>query len=124
MAGGAVVVVGGTSGIGLGIAEAYVAAGRDVLITGRDADRCAQIAGKIEGAGDASFRAFDLADPEKISGVLADVGEIDHLVLAAIERDLNTIQDYDIARAVRLVTLKLVGYTAVVHALAPRLDPE
>jgi len=124
MAGGAVIVVGGTSGIGLGIAEAYVAGGRDVVITGRNADRCAHVAGKIEGPGDVSFRAFDLADPEKISGVLADVGEIDHLVLAAIERDQNTVQDYDIARAVRLVTLKLVGYTAVVHALAARLAPE
>jgi NAD(P)-dependent dehydrogenase (short-subunit alcohol dehydrogenase family) len=122
MAGGAVVVVGGTSGIGLAIAETYVSGGRDVVITGRNADRCAHIAGKIEGSGDVSFRAFDLADPETISGVLADVGEIDHLVLAAIERDQNTIQDYDVARAVRLVTLKLVGYTAVVHALTPRLD--
>ena len=115
------VVVGGTSGIGLGIAEAYASRGRDVVITGRNADRCAHIAGKIHGPGDVSFRAFDLAEPEKIAGVLADVGEIDHLVLAAIERDQNTIQDYDIARAMRLVTLKLVGYTAVVHALLPRL---
>ena len=118
------VVVGGTSGIGLGIAEAYAARGRDVVITGRNADRCAHIAGKIEGPGDVSFRAFDLAEPEKIAGVLVDVGEIDHLVLAAIERDQNSIQDYDIARAMRLVTLKLVGYTAVVHALLPRLGAD
>ena len=117
-------MVGGTSGIGLGIAEAYASRGRDVVITGRNADRCAHIAGKIEGPGDVSFRAFDLAEPEKISGVLADVGEIDHLVLAAIERDQNKIQDYDIARAMRLVTLKLVGYTAVVHALLPRLSSD
>jgi NAD(P)-dependent dehydrogenase (short-subunit alcohol dehydrogenase family) len=110
--------------MGLGIAEAFASRGRDVVITGRNADRCAHVAGKIEGTGDVSFRAFDLAEPEKISGVLADVGEIDHLVLAAIERDQNTIQDYDIARAMRLVTLKLVGYTAVVHALVPRLGSD
>src|SRR6476659_8019170 len=102
MAGGAVVVVGGTSGIGLGIAETSVSGGRGVVITGRNADRCAHIAGTLEGNDAVSFRAFDLADPEKISGVLADVGKIDHLVLAAIERDQNTIQDYDIQRAVRL----------------------
>src|ERR1700737_1833139 len=30
----------------------------------------------------------------------------------------------DIARALRLVTLKLVGYTEVVHALHPRLGPD
>ena len=42
-------------------------------------------------------------------------------MLAAIERDDNSIREYDVARATRLVTLKLVGYTEVVHALAPRL---
>jgi NAD(P)-dependent dehydrogenase (short-subunit alcohol dehydrogenase family) len=124
MAGGAVVVVGGTSGLGLAIAEAYAARGRDVVITGRSAERCRDIAAAIEGPGTASFRAFDLAEPEAIRDVLGDVGEIDYLVLAAIERDLNTIQDYDIARAIRLVTLKLVGYTAVVHALAPRMGTD
>ena len=31
--------------------------------------------------------------------------------------------DYDVARARRLVTLKLVGYTEVVHALLDRLEP-
>ena len=29
----------------------------------------------------------------------------------------NTVADYDIAKAIRLVTLKLVGYTEVVHTL-------
>ena len=124
MAGGAVVVVGGTSGIGLGIAQSYASRGQSVVITGRNPDRCSQVASTIEGPGEVSFRAFDLAEPEEIWDLLADVGEIDHLVLAAIERDQNTIADYDITRALRLVTLKLVGYTAVVHALAPRLGED
>ena len=50
------------------------------------------------------------------------VGPIDHLVLAAIERDYNRACEYDIAAATRLVTLKLIGYTEVVHALSPRLS--
>jgi NAD(P)-dependent dehydrogenase (short-subunit alcohol dehydrogenase family) len=124
MGGGAVVVVGGTSGLGLAIAEAYAGRGRDVVITGRSAERCRDVAAVIGGPGSVTFRAFDLAEPEAIRGILGDVGEIDHLVLAAIERDLNTVQDYDVGRAVRLVTLKLVGYTAVVHALAPRLGTD
>jgi len=49
------------------------------------------------------------------------VGEVDYLVLAAIERDANSVREYDIAAAMRLVTLKLVGYTEVIHTLAPRL---
>ena len=32
--------------------------------------------------------------------------------------------DYDIDRAIRLVTLKLVGYTEVVHALRSRIAPD
>jgi NAD(P)-dependent dehydrogenase (short-subunit alcohol dehydrogenase family) len=31
------------------------------------------------------------------------------------------VKDYDIAAALRLITLKLVGYTEVIHTLLPRL---
>ncbi len=34
---------------------------------------------------------------------------------------MNTARDYDIDRAINLVTLKLVGYTEVIHALIPSL---
>jgi NAD(P)-dependent dehydrogenase (short-subunit alcohol dehydrogenase family) len=124
MAGGAVVVVGGTSGIGLGIASAYASRGRDVVLTGRTGERCEQVACGISGPGKVSWRTLDLAEPHAIAGALEDVGEVDHLVLAAIERDQNTVADYDVERAIRLVTLKLVGYTEVVHALVPRLSSE
>jgi NAD(P)-dependent dehydrogenase (short-subunit alcohol dehydrogenase family) len=124
MAGGTVVVVGGTSGIGLGIASAYAARGRDVVLTGRTGERCEQVASGIAGPGTVSWRTLDLAEPHAIAGALEDVGEVDHLVLAAIERDQNTVTDYDVDRAIRLVTLKLVGYTEVVHALVPRLTAE
>jgi NAD(P)-dependent dehydrogenase (short-subunit alcohol dehydrogenase family) len=42
--------------------------------------------------------------------------------LVAIDRDQNSVADYDLDRAIRLVTLKLVGYTAVVSALRDRLS--
>ena len=37
---------------------------------------------------------------------------------------MNTVKDYDISRAIRLVTLKLIGYTEVVHALLDRLGED
>jgi len=121
---GAVVIVGGTSGLGLHLAETYTARGRDVFITGRSAERCAHIAAGIDGPGGVRFCAFDLAEPETIAAQLEPVGQVAHLVLAAIERDYNSAREYDIGKAMRLVTLKLVGYTEVVHVLASRLAPD
>lgn len=116
---GSVVVVGGTKGLGRELAQFYADQGRDVVVTGRDqtaAEACAaEIGGSTRGIG------FDLAEPHTIADHLSDVGDVEYLVLAAILRDTNSVRDYDIDAALRLVTLKLVGYTEVVHALLPRL---
>jgi NAD(P)-dependent dehydrogenase (short-subunit alcohol dehydrogenase family) len=116
------VVVGGTSGIGLDIAGDARARGDEVVVTGRDAARAKDVAAAL-GDGTRGL-GFDLAEPETIGAALADVERVDALVLAAIERDANTVSDYDIGRARRLITLKLIGYTEVVHALLPRMDPD
>jgi NAD(P)-dependent dehydrogenase (short-subunit alcohol dehydrogenase family) len=117
-----VVIVGGTSGLGLEIARHYANGGHRVTLTGRDADRAAAAAKDI--GGDATGLALDLASPKGIAPALAGIDRVDGLVLAAIERDVNTVTDFDIDRALRLVTLKLVGYTEVVHALRPRIAPD
>ena len=117
-----VVVVGGTQGLGRDLARHYAEAGRRVVVTGRDperaADAAAELGSSVEGI------AFDLSEPTTIASALAGLGSIDRLALAALDRDLNTVKDYDIEAAIRLVTLKLVGYTEVVHALLDRLTPE
>ena len=118
MANGTVVVVGGTRGLGREVAQFYADRGRDVVITGRDLAAAEACADEIGGATRAV--AFDLAEPQTIEESLGDVGNVQYLVLAAIERDSNSVRDYDIATAMRLVTLKLVGYTEVIHVLAPR----
>jgi NAD(P)-dependent dehydrogenase (short-subunit alcohol dehydrogenase family) len=118
---GSVVVVGGTRGIGREIAAVYAGRGRDVVLTGRDEATAREIAGEI-GAG-ATGRALDLSTPAGISGCLEGIEAVDHLVLAAIDRDANTAKEYDLARAIALVTLKLVGYTQTIHCLLPRMAP-
>jgi NAD(P)-dependent dehydrogenase (short-subunit alcohol dehydrogenase family) len=119
MASRSVVVVGGTRGLGREVAQFYADQGREVVVTGRDAasaETCAaEIGGSTRGVG------VDLAEPQSIATKLADLGEVEFLVLAAIDRDVNTVKDYDIAAAMRLVTLKLVGFTEVIHTLLPRL---
>jgi NAD(P)-dependent dehydrogenase (short-subunit alcohol dehydrogenase family) len=122
MASRSVVVVGGTRGLGREIAQFYAGRGRDVVVTGRDAagaEACAaEIGGSTRGI------ALDLAEPHTIAERLADVGDVEHLVLVAIDRDTNSVAEYDIDAAIRLVTLKLVGYTEVVHALLPGLGDD
>lgn len=119
MPAGSVVVVGGTVGLGRELAQAYAADGRDVVVTGREQGRAETAAQEIGSS--ARGIGFDLAAPRTIADALADVGPVDHLVLAAIERDVNKVQEYDLEAALRLVTLKLVGYTEVIHTLLPRL---
>jgi NAD(P)-dependent dehydrogenase (short-subunit alcohol dehydrogenase family) len=117
-----VVVVGGTVGIGREIAAYFAGEGHRVTLTGRDGARAAAAAGEI--GGDTTGLALDLAEPHSIAAALASVDAVDNLVLAAIERDTNKVTDYDIDLALRLVTLKLVGYTEVVHTLRSRLAPD
>ncbi len=113
------VVIGGTSGIGREVAAFLAARGQRVYISGRDIERTRAVAADING--DVTGVAVDLTDPASIGSALADVGVVDDLVIGAIDRDVNHVKDYSVERAIRLVTLKLVGYTEVVHALLDRL---
>lgn len=116
-----IVIVGGTSGIGLEIAKDVIAHDERVVITGRDAARTREIAASLGER--ATGLALDISEPETIAEALRPIGEAHGLVLAAIERDANDVHDYSIERARRLVVLKLVGYTETVHALLDRLEP-
>lgn len=116
-----ILVVGGTSGIGLEIARDTVSRGENVILTGRDQAVADEVAASLGER--ARGVALDISEPEQIAGHLASVGPINGIILAAIERDANSVREYSIERARRLVTLKLVGYTEVIHTMLDRLDP-
>jgi NAD(P)-dependent dehydrogenase (short-subunit alcohol dehydrogenase family) len=116
-----ILVAGGSSGIGLELAKDLIAGGDRVVVTSRSRDTAEEVAASL---GERAVGvALDVSEPEGIADQLAGVGPLDGLVLAAIERDANTLRDYDIARARRLVTLKLIGYTETIHTLLDRLEP-
>jgi len=114
------VVLGGTSGIGKEIVKTLAAKGTIVYLSGRTM-QSAQAAATEIGLGTIPL-AVDLSEPESIAQSLESVVSVDHLIIPAIERDSNTLANYNIAAAIRLVTLKLVGYTAAIHALRSRLS--
>jgi NAD(P)-dependent dehydrogenase (short-subunit alcohol dehydrogenase family) len=108
--------------MGREVARHFLGQGGSVLLTGRDPDRAAAVAAEL-GSG-ARGVGLDLSEPSGIAEALSDTGPLDHVVIAAIERDANTAKDYDLRAALRLVTLKLVGYTEVVHAVLPSLSSD
>jgi len=121
MADGAI-IVGGTQGLGLQLAKTMAARGDRVTIAGRDEARA--VAAAKELGGNCKGIALDLTKPHSIAKSLAGIGSVRHVVLSAIQRDMNTVRDYDIDRAINLVTLKLVGYTETIHALLPNLTED
>ena len=119
---GLVLIVGGTAGLGREVAAHYAERGDRVIVTGRDADRASAMAAAI--GEQVTGLGFDLSRPETIGAALADVGPVSRLVMAALARDNNPVRGYDIAQAIELTTMKLVGYTATVHVLLDRLSDD
>ncbi len=119
---GSVVIVGGSAGIGKCLAKRYADRGHPVFVTSRDQGRADAAAREI--GGDATGLCLDLCRPTEIAASLAHVDNVKHVALVGVERDENKLKEYNIEKALKLVTLKLVGYTEVIHVLAPRMDTD
>jgi NAD(P)-dependent dehydrogenase (short-subunit alcohol dehydrogenase family) len=115
------VIVGGTGGLGRLLAQRFADRGDEVVITSRT--RATAEAAAQEIGGHTRGLALDLVHPETIAEALAGVEAIDNLVITAIEQIPNSIRELDIAAAVRVVTIKLVGYAETVRVLHARFRP-
>jgi len=122
MSEGAIVVIGGTKGLGREVCRHYLDQGREVVLSGRDPDRAAAVAAEL--GGKARGIGLELTELDRIAAGLADVGPVAHLVLSGIDRGTNSVAEFDTAQAVALATQKLVGYIEVVHALRSRLSDD
>jgi len=116
-----ILIVGGSQAIGLELAKDLVAGGDTVYLTSRDQAKADAVAASI--GPKAHGIAVDITEPETIAGALKDLPKLDGVVIAAVDRDANTVRDYSIERAKKLVVLKLVGYTEIIHTLLDRLEP-
>ncbi|MFG2719248.1 SDR family oxidoreductase [Streptomyces sp. NPDC048416] len=82
-----VVIVGGTSGIGLATARRQLKEGRDVVVTGRSSERLRAALDELaalEGAsGTASGSVVDARDEAATQEFFAELGRVDHVIVAA-----------------------------------------
>ncbi|MHC5797308.1 SDR family oxidoreductase [Lacisediminihabitans sp. FW035] len=115
-----VLIVGGTSGIGLAIAKAVAARGATPIVVSRNrssVDRAlAELGGSAEGA------TVDLAVPVSVAALSAHVGAIDHLAYTAGEPlSLRYLADITPDIAQSFFATRYVGALTVLRALVPSI---
>jgi NAD(P)-dependent dehydrogenase (short-subunit alcohol dehydrogenase family) len=111
-----IVVLGGTSGIGLAVAQAAAAEGAQIVVASRDISRVEQALAALPFG--AEGRSLDLQDGSAVEAFFAKVGPFDHLVYTAGESlQLSRLEETDIADARRFFDLRYWGaYTAAKRA--------
>jgi len=123
MASKTVVIVGGTSGIGLAAALRAAEVGATPIITGRSRERLdAAVARLPKGAG---AEMLDFADAQSVASLASRLGPIDHLVLSAssaVAWGAFAALKEDAVRAA--FENKFWGYWRVTQALAPKLPAD
>jgi NAD(P)-dependent dehydrogenase (short-subunit alcohol dehydrogenase family) len=116
-----VVLIGGSSGIGLETARRAHAEGAEVILTGRRADRLEQAAKEV---GASSTAAFDATDPAALGEFFAGLsGTIDHLLLTGPGPYYAPLAELDRDRAHRDFDAHLWLYIAVTQHAAGRVRP-
>jgi NAD(P)-dependent dehydrogenase (short-subunit alcohol dehydrogenase family) len=101
LAGQTVVVIGGSSGIGLETARQARSEGANVVVTGRDSQRLERAAREL---GARSSAAFDATDFERLERFFDELpAPIDHVLLTAGGPYYTRLADIDFARARRNV---------------------
>ncbi len=119
-------VTGGSRGIGEAVATGLAAAGLDVAVLGRTADRLEQVADRLRGLGVRAVAVTaDVTDPEQVTAAArraeADVGPVDLLVNAAgvIEPTEQPVWEEDPSVWRAVVEADLLGPMHAVRAVVP-----
>lgn len=119
LAGQAVIVLGGSSGIGLETARLARAEGADVTITGRDPSRLEQAAAETGAQRTAAFDAFDAAALKRFFDDLP--GPVDHVLVTAGGPSYGPLLDMDAAQVTRALSNHIVAALEVARNVVGRM---
>lgn len=117
-----VIILGGSAGIGLAVAQATAAEGAHVIIVSSKPERVAQALRTLP-AGSEGY-AVDLTDEHQIQAFFAQRGAFDHLVFTAGDAlHLHALATTDLAAARHAFELRYFGALAAVKYAQPYLRP-
>ncbi len=114
-----IVVLGGTAGIGLAVAQAVAAEGARVVVVSSRAARVREALANLPGA---EGRATDLRSEASVRELFAGLGALDHLVFTAGEELLlSPLAELDLTRARDFFELRYWGALGALKAARPHL---
>ncbi|ALC85600.1 short-chain dehydrogenase [Bacillus sp. FJAT-22090] len=115
-----VVVVGGTSGIGLATAKAFLDQSAQVVVAGRSTSKLAEAKDNL-GKGVEGYE-LDFRSNESIAVFFKKVGNFDHLVITAGEGTMGLFRELPVETAKEAFNSKFWGQYATAHAALPYLN--
>jgi NAD(P)-dependent dehydrogenase (short-subunit alcohol dehydrogenase family) len=119
-------ITGGTTGLGLSIAEAFLREGARVVITGRDAELGALAEASLREGGDAWFLRADAADAGQIERSVTEavdrLGRLDVLVNNAGIGVEATAMDTPLEDFDRVMAVNVRGYFRYAQVCFPHLE--
>lgn len=113
-----VLVTGGTGGIGWGVAEAFAAAGAEVLATGLTEEECDRTRARISGR-TIRVAALDVTDTGAAEGLVATMPRLDALVNCA--GIIRRRDEYDLDTFAQVVAVNLTGTMRACQVARPLL---
>ncbi|MBR7834424.1 SDR family oxidoreductase [Actinospica durhamensis] len=117
-----IVVIGGSSGMGLATAQAAAEAGAVVTIASSSRERVEAARAGLPDNCDGVV--LDVRDEAAVADLFADIGELDHVVFTAGDQaDRRALKDLPLAEARRGFEVRLWGAVAVAKHASPRIRP-
>jgi NAD(P)-dependent dehydrogenase (short-subunit alcohol dehydrogenase family) len=120
LSGKRIVVLGGSSGIGLAVAQQVVARGARAIIASSNAERVKQAIATLEEK--AEGHTLDLPNERDIQNFFQKIGDFDHLVFTAGDTlQLNDLAATDLAKARHAFELRYWAVLAAVKHASPHI---
>ncbi|HEY5756254.1 MAG TPA: SDR family oxidoreductase [Steroidobacter sp.] len=119
-----IVIVGGSSGIGLGVATAALERGANVVIVGRSPEKLRQAEQTLGAEGRVKSFAVDMAEETGVARLFDEVGTFDHLVVTAGTPPPNDpIGSTDLEFVRSFIDNKLIGVVSPAKHAVRTLSP-